>query len=148
LKWNDLRISLDSEVVFDWDHLFSVEGNTGPYIQYSYARTQNILAKADVSEKTGSFDPSILTHPSELSLLRQLVHFPEVVQEAGTALSPHMICQFAFELAQNFSRFYEAVPVLSSGSAERTARLGLVTAVGSTLGISLRLLGINAPARL
>lgn len=148
LKWNDLRISLDSEVVFDWDHLFSVEGNTGPYIQYSYARTQNILAKADVSEKTGSFDPSILTHPSELSLLRQLVHFPEVVQEAGIALSPHMICQFAFELAQNFSRFYEAVPVLSSGSAERTARLGLVTAVGSTLGISLRLLGINAPARL
>lgn len=148
LKWNDLRAARESEVIFNWEHLFSVEGNTGPYIQYSYARTQNILAKADAAEKTGSFDPRVLVHPAELALLRQLVHFPEVVQESAAALAPHLICQFTFELAQNFSRFYESVPVLSSGPAERIARLGLVAAVGSTLGISLKLLGINAPSRL
>lgn len=148
LKWNDLRVARESEVIFNWDHLFSVEGNTGPYIQYSFARTQNILAKASPSDKNNNFDPLTLIHPTELTILRQLVHFPEVIQEAGMSYAPHLLCQFAFELAQNFSRFYEAVPVLASEPATRLPRLGLVAAVGSTLGISLKLLGINAPSRL
>lgn len=148
LKWNDLRVSRESEVIFNWDYLFSVEGDTGPYIQYSYARTQNILAKASSSDKTSSFDSTTLTHPAELTILRQLIHFPEVVQEAGKSYAPHLLCHFAFELAQNFSRFYEAVPVLASEPVTRLPRLGLVTAVGSTLGISLKLLGISVPARL
>ena len=148
LKWNDLKVARESEVIFNWEHLFSVEGNTGPYIQYSYARTQNILAKASSSDKTSYFDSTALIHPTEVAILRQLVHFPEVVQDAGNAYAPHLICQFAFELAQNFSRFYEAVPVLASEPAERSPRLGLVAAVGSTLAVSLKLLGISAPPRL
>lgn len=148
IKWNDLKISRESEVIFDWQQVFNFEGNSGPYMQYSYARTQNILAKAAPDEKTVGFDPTKLSQEEEKIILRQLVHFPEVVEEAAREFQPHVLCRYAFELAQNFSRFYESHQVLSADSEVRKARLGLVSAVGSTLKISLKLLGINTPSRL
>lgn len=148
IKWNDLKMARDSEVVFDWDKVFSLDGNTGPYMQYSYARIQSILAKADPSDRTGNFDSSVLTTPNEQTLLRQLVHFPEVVEEARALYAPHLICNFSFKLAQQFSRFYEVVPVLTNDTKLKQARVGLVEGVGVVLRNSLHLLGINTPARL
>lgn len=148
IKWNDLKISRESEVIFDWENIFSLEGNTGPYIQYSYARTQNILAKATPSEKIGNIDTGLLTEEEEVTILRQLVRFPEIVEESAENYAPHLICQHAFELAQSFSRFYEHIQVLSSPSGLKEARLSLVAAVGTALAASLRLLSISTPVRL
>jgi arginyl-tRNA synthetase len=146
IKWNDLKVGRDSEIIFDWGQAFNLDGNTGPYMQYSYARTQSILAKSSLAES--KFDPMLLTDPSEETILRQLVKFPEVVADAADRLAPHLIATFAYELAQNFSRFYEQSPVLAAEADLRVARLGLVRVVGEVIKTSLSLLGIPTPNRL
>jgi len=146
IKWNDLKISREAEVVFDWKQIFSIEGNTGPYLQYTYARTQNILSRS--SELAVATDSSLLKEEIELAILRKLVRFPEQIEAAAQSYHPHMIAQFAFELSQEFSRFYEQCPVLTAPESLKQARLALVKAVGNTLKTSLSLLGISAPSRL
>lgn len=146
IKWNDLKISRESEVLFDWQQVFSIEGNTGPYMQYSYARTENILSRTE--GLAGSTDTTLLQDPLELELLRRLVRFPEQVEAAAADYHPHLIAQFAFDLAQEFSRFYEKCPVLTADPGLKQARIALVRAVGTTLKTSLSLLGISAPSRL
>jgi arginyl-tRNA synthetase len=147
IKWNDLKVTRSSEVVFDWDRVFSAEGNTGPYIQYSYARTQSLLKKSSKQEWL-SFDYSSLDQDKEHTILRTLVKFPELVEESVRTYAPHLICTYAFSLAQDFSRFYESVQVLSSEESKKKARLALVAAVGITLRNCLYLLGIPSPERL
>lgn len=147
IKWNDLKITRTSEVVFDWDRVFSTDGNTGPYVQYSYARTQSILRKSE-KENWKAFSLGHLHGEKELLLLRMLAKFPELVEEAVRTYSPHLICQYVFSLAQEFSKFYESVPVLSSEESLRRARICLVAAVGISIHNSLALLAIPTPERL
>jgi arginyl-tRNA synthetase len=146
IKWADLKIGRDSGVVFDWETAFSMDGNSGPYIQYSFARTQSILRKTPKSDER-VYDTSLLVEDDEMLLLRMLTKFPEVVEGSARSLAPQMLCQYAFSLAQQFSRFYENIPVLSSERKVKTVRLALVAAVGITLRNSLSLLGIPTPDR-
>jgi len=148
IKWADLKVSRESEVVFDWERVFSLEGNSGPYLQYTYARTQNILSKASAVDKSPDFKTELLSDPLEVVILRQLVRFPEVVEASVKHYSPHFVATFGFELAQNFSRFYETIPVLTAPTDLRQARLGLVKAVGIAIRNSLSLLAITAPEKI
>src|SRR2546429_221844 len=141
IKWADLKISRESGVIFDWDSVFAWEGNSGPYMQYSYARIQSLLKKS-LKEDLSTFSVDRLEGEHEQYILRMIAKFPEVVEGSARSFSPQALSHYAFSLAQEFSKFYENVPVLSSEGADRKARLALVRAVGIVLKNSLDLLAI------
>jgi arginyl-tRNA synthetase len=127
--------------VFRWEDALSFEGRSGPFVQYSYARASSVLRKGGVTEPPYPFDAARLAHPEENALVRVLARLPRVVAYAARSSHVHSIAGYAHDLADQFNRFYHAVPVLNSG-AERESRVALVAAVRQALGNSLDLLGI------
>ena len=146
-----LSRSANAHIDFDLE-LASRESDDNPvyYIQYSYARTSSILRKAvDLDPSDG--DVMLLTHEAELSLIRKMLQFPEVIEAAAIALEPHQLPFYARELASVFSQFYEQCRVLSSNPDDRAislARLKLVAATRTVLANCLRLMGMSAPERM
>ncbi len=142
LKWNDLKRKSDADINFDWDEILNLQGNSGPYMLYAYARAKSILRKAAESEakpvENGDFEISAL----EKSLITSLDEFNKAVARAASEFSPHYLCNYLFDLAQIFNSFYNKYPILNS-SLERQFRLQLVEAVSSTLAKGLNLLGIK-----
>lgn len=146
VKYALLKANIGKDVEFDFDESISFEGNSGPYIQYSFVRTRSILKKA--GEHTATFDiiQDYLPTPSEKELLRILLQFPEVVLQAGVDLAPSTICTYLYLLAKTFNAFYQKQRIINAiGHGEREFRLVLTKAVGITLARGLDLLGIAAP---
>ncbi len=134
-------------VVFTWDRVLNFESNSGPYIQYSYARACSILRKA--ARETGTGDFSLLKEPLERDLVLMISRFPEIFVEAADNLKPHVIVDYANGLADKFNTFYAALPVIKAATDELSdARLMLVDAVRITLSNALNLVGIEAPERM
>lgn len=144
LKYFDLSHNRHSDIVFQWDDALSFEGNTGPYIQYTYARLKSILRKVGAGDR-GSLTGAVLDE-GERALVVAILRFPEAVEEATHFLMPHYIAQYIFELAQNANAFYQTHPVAQEPDAQkRAARALLVEATAVTLRNGLALLGIDAP---
>ncbi len=135
------RISPE-DLIYDPDESVSLEGNSGPYLQYAHARARSILAKAG-EQKSGGLNG---LQPDERTLLRKITEYPEVVQKATNELMPHHICTYLYELAQVFNRFYEHNRVI--GDEREAARVQLVQHYADTLKNGLGLLGIMAPDRM
>jgi len=150
VKYNDLSRHYSTEVIFDWGKMLSLEGNSAPYLQYTYARAKCVLRKAKVKKITSItqlLNNSITD--AELPLLRFIYRFPEVVEEAVVTYSPNLLCNFLFDLAQRFNRFYDRVPILKAESSEvRALRLGLTAAVAQVIKTGLTLLGIETLEKL
>ncbi len=147
-KYSILKHTPIKNIVFDIKESVALEGNSGPYLQYTHARACSILKKAK-SEKIADFKKTDLGHPKEMALLRQFVKFPEVINEASQKYGPNLICNYLFELAQNFNNFYETLPVLKAENKNlRKARLALVKATAQILKNGLYLLGISAPEKM
>lgn len=145
LKWNDLKRDSVSDIVFEWDDILNMDGNSGPYMQYAYARTQNILKGIDVESASL---PSEIS-PEEELLLKKLTHFPEVILNANETLSTSMLCNYLYELAKEFSVFYEKHRVLNiEDKTVENFRLALTAGVGQVLKNGLNLLGIFAPEKI
>ena len=132
------------DVNFNWSEALNFDGNTGPYAQYTYARTCSILNRAE------SF-----TCPEKASLCReekdlisQLSLFPEKVVRALNEYEPSIITRYALELCQNFNRFYNACPIHSAGGEEKALRLSLCQGVKYVLGTALRLIGLRTPEKI
>ncbi|HUV43174.1 MAG TPA: arginine--tRNA ligase [Patescibacteria group bacterium] len=146
IKYFDLRHHYTSDFVFDWEKMFQLEGNSAPYLQYTYARCQSILEKAEdysLPEKL----PRLKSE--EVSLLRTLYKFSEVIQEASESYSPNLLCNFLFDLAQKYNLFYNQQPILKADSEEsKNFRLALTVAIGQVLKNGLGLLGIESPERM
>jgi arginyl-tRNA synthetase len=142
LKWNDLKRKPEININFDWEEIINLQGNSGPYMLYTYARAKSILRKAKESgieeKEVGDFEISSL----EKSLLSSLDEFSKVVARSASEFSPHYLCTYLFDLAQLFNSFYNKYPILNS-SLERQFRLQLVEAVSITLSKGLALLGIK-----
>jgi arginyl-tRNA synthetase len=119
----------------------SLQGNSGPYLQYSHARARSILAKAAKAEVSQLHDYAF--NKWESTLVRKLTEYPEVVNQAVEEMMPHHICGYLYELAQTFNRFYENTRVI--GAEQETDRLTLVSAYAGILASGLNLLGITAP---
>jgi arginyl-tRNA synthetase len=133
------------DYVFDWDRMLSFDGNTAPYLQYAHARIRSIFRRAEGAEP----GPVAIAEPAERALALQLVGFDEVVLATADALQPHRLATYLFELAQAFTTFYEACPVLRADTdAQRASRLALCEVTASTLSRGLDLLGIEAPDRM
>lgn len=149
IKYADLSQSRVKEVVFDWDKMLALDGDSAPYLQYAHTRCRSILNKAGKPALKSRPDPGLLIHPDEVELLRQIARFPEAVLAAGTNHEPHRIAGRLYKLSQSFSSFYNNVPVLKADSQDllRT-RLYLVEMTGATLRNGLWLLGIEVPDRM
>ncbi len=152
IKWNDLKKNSEQDIVFDWDEILNMQGNSGPYIQYTYVRTRSVLAKACVdsgqARMTSFWGEKRLQNlkPEEISLLRVLNRFPEVVEEAAKNFAPNILCNYLFDLAQKFNLFYEKHKIL--GSENEELRLALTEAVGIVIKNGLNLLGISSPEKM
>ncbi len=147
VRFHILRIAPEKPVAFDWEQALSFEGRSGPFVQYSYARAGSILRKSGASEFFVGYDPAHYTSESEKALVRVLARLPRTLQ--GVLRTNHVqnVAGYAHDLADEFNRFYHAVPVLSAG-AERTSRLALVAAAHQTLGNVLDLMGIERLERM
>lgn len=141
LRYQFLRVRVGGDVVFDVDESVSLQGNSGPYLQYAHARAQSILAKTEAGDvEIDAFEPD------ERSLIRKITEYNEVVERTVTELMPHHLCNYLYELAQKFNSFYEHNRVL--GDDRERLRIHLVGAYADTLKRGLALLGINAPDRM
>ena len=145
IKYADLSQSRIKEVVFDWDRMLALDGDSAPYLQYAYTRTRSILRKApDFVSSAFILHPSTFTLPEELTLLKSLARFPDAIVAAAESYEPHRIAGRIYRLARDFSAFYDKAPVLKAETPElRDARLFLVEMTGKVLATGLALLGIE-----
>jgi arginyl-tRNA synthetase len=147
LKFADLSNFRLTDYIFDLDRFVRFEGKTGPYLQYAAVRIQSILRKAKEEGLISS--APVVRSPEERSLALQLLALPVKMQAAEDNRAPNILCEYAFELAQKFSRFYAEHHILSETDAElRSARIGLCEVTLATLTKVLDLLGIEIPARM
>ena len=137
IVYGDLKNYRENNAVFDIEKFLSFEGDTGPYLLYTYARAQSILSKASPVK---SSQTTSLTE-KEKALIVALASFPEVVKQAYESLAPNQVANYAFQLAQSFNEFYHAEKVI--GSDNETFRLSLVEAFSHVLKNALALLGIS-----
>jgi arginyl-tRNA synthetase len=149
-KYSILKHTTIKDIVFDVKESVALEGNSGPYLQYTHARALSILEKAGIKTKElVGFDGTNLNHPKEIIILKHFLKFPEIVEQAERKYSPNFICDYLFELAQNFNNFYEHLPVLKAETKDlKKARLDLVKALAQVLKNGLYLLGISAPEKM
>lgn len=143
IKYALLRTSIGKDIEFDFEKSIDFEGDSGPYLQYTYARAQSVLRKA--GSKNLKFQIENLKS-EELAVLRYLYRFPEVVETAAKQYAPNLICSYLFELARRFNAFYNEIPILKSDA--EAFRLKLTEATATVLKNGLTLLGIEALERM
>jgi len=143
LKYSILRQSPGQDIIFDFEKSLSFEGDSGPYIQYTYARLKSILRKADATpEKKCEFRE--LDSEVDLAVIRKIFEFPDIVTHAREKLMPSGIVAYLYKLATAANKFYETTPILKDENvARRDARLALVAVAARTLKDGLALLGIR-----
>lgn len=148
IRYNMIKQDLDKIITFDVKESLSLEGDTGPYLQYAYARSQRILEKSGQGvDSNAKFE--LLTHEAEIALIKEISKLDLVVEDAAKSLSPKSLARHAYTLATAFNLFYEKAPVLREGNADvRAARLALVRAFGVALKNVLGVLGITALERM
>ncbi|GAA3978308.1 arginine--tRNA ligase [Thermobifida alba] len=148
VKYADLSIAHDTEYVFDFDRMLALNGNTGPYLQYAVARIRSIFRRGGVDPAQAA-GPVLVTEPAERALALKLLGFGPTVAQVGDTLEPHRLCAYLFDLAQAFTAFYEACPVLKADRDEvRASRLALTAVTLATLVKGLDLLGVRAPEQM
>ena len=155
VKYSDLSHDPITDIDFSWDKALALEGNSGPYLQYAYARVCSLLAKAAQSESASCHveagrdrapgDPFRVETSAEKRLALQLLEFPGAVVRAAEAYKPSVLADYLFQTAQLYSSFYQNSPILKSEEAVRNARLRLCALFGSVLSKGLNLLGIETP---
>jgi arginyl-tRNA synthetase len=147
LKFADLQNFRGTSYVFDLDRFTSFEGKTGPYLLYQAVRIKSLLRKA--GEQGAAAGPIAIAEPAEREVALALDAFDQAVIEADEKSAPHTIAEHAYRLAQVYSRFYAACPVLAAGDeALRGSRLAISAAVLAQLETALDLLGIATPERM
>lgn len=135
------------DMVFDWDKMLSFEGNSAPYLQYTYARAKSVLRKAEVE------NPAMPQNPAELAehdrmLIKALLAFPKALDDARRDHMPHTLANHLYALAQSFNAFYNAEPILKSEGAVRETRLYLTSLTSSVLRAGASLLTLRLPERM
>ncbi len=147
LKYYILKVDPKKRILFDPKESIDFNGNTGPFIQYTYARIQSILRKAHFDSKENLTINAL--HPKEKELVKLLQSYPEIIQNSAESLSPALIANFTYELVKSYNSFYQSVPIFGATiEAERILRVQLSYAVSSVIKSSFKLLGIEVPERM
>ena len=150
LKYYILKVDPKKRILFDPKESIDFQGNTGPFIQYTYARIQSILRKADSNNVAAtSSNDEIVLHDKEKQLIKQLELFPEIIQNAAEQHSPALIANYTYELVKEFNSFYQNVSILGADSeVEKSFRVGLSKVVSQTIKNAFQVLGIQVPERM
>lgn len=163
IKYFDLSHHPATNIVFEWEKMFALEGNSAAYLQYTYARTRSVLARDRVRDRepldTLNQILNLPLNPEELAILRTFYKFPEVVREAAGSFSPNLLCNFLFDLAQKYNAFYNKHRILEDvRQDESTAqyfnspvsifRLAITEVTGNMLRTGLGILGIAVTERM
>ena len=146
VKYADLSTSRVKDYAFDVNRMVSFTGNTGVYLQYAHTRIRSILRNAGDPDVT--IDPSVPLEPAERALALELDAFADTLAEVGASREPHRLCGYLYDLARDFTTFYENCPVLKADEPIRSNRLALCQLTARTLNHGLGLLGITAPERM
>ncbi|MBR8830022.1 MAG: Arginine--tRNA ligase [Chroococcopsis gigantea SAG 12.99] len=149
VKYADLSQNRNSNYVFSFDKMLTLQGNTAPYMIYAYARVQSISREGDIDFQTAGKDGTILLRDeTELNLAKHLLLLAEIIKTVEKDLLPNRLCEYLYELSKKFNRFYENCPVLKSEEPIRTSRLILCDLTARTLKLGLFLLGIPVLERM
>ena len=142
VKYADLSLNRTTDYVFDWDRMLAFDGNTAPYMQYSYARIRSIFRRGGL-EGVPQDAQILLNEPAERKLALKLAQLDETLESVVRECYPNLLCNYLYELAEAFMQFYEFCPVLKSEEPARTSRLMLCLLTGQTMQTGLGLLGIE-----
>jgi len=145
IKYFDLSHQYSSDIIFDWEKLFVLEGNSAPYLQYTIARTNSILQKAEKGAENKQAKKEDFNKEEQI-LIRTLVRFPEIIIGATKNYSPNLICNYLFDLAQKYNAFYNQHRII--GGENEKLRIELTMSTGQVLRNGLKLLGIESPERM
>ena len=149
IKYADLSQNRQSPIIFEWDKVLSFEGNTAPYLQYSYARIQSIKKKAEEMGKVITSDTKIVIKDKiERNLVTFLTLFPTMVLKAGETYKPNLLTDYLFDLAKKFNTFYNACPILNQEDEVLLSRLLIADRTAEILRQGLDLLGIKTVDRM
>ena len=149
VKYADLSKTRTHDYVFDWDAMLSFDGNTAPYLQYAYTRTQSLFRRA--AALPGAVPGTIrITEPAERRFALLLLEFPDILRQVAAEAYPHVLCSYLYDLATAFTGFYQQCPVLKAEIAAelRASRLALCDLAARTLATGLDLLGIEVMAEM
>ncbi|WP_460193916.1 arginine--tRNA ligase [Thermosynechococcus sp. FA-CM-4201] len=149
VKYADLSQNRNSNYVFSYDKMLSLQGNTAPYLLYAYVRVQGLTRRGDIDWGTLSPDtPLFLEDETEQNLAKHLVQLEETLDLVSAELLPNRLCQYLFELSQLFNQFYDRCPILSATEPTKQSRLTLAYLTAQTLKLGLSLLGIRVLDRI
>jgi arginyl-tRNA synthetase len=149
VKYADLSTDRIKDYVFDWERMLAFEGNTSPYLQYAHARICSIFRRAGIDRAVVRTLTPTLDHVAERALALRLLQFDTAVWDTLEKYSPHRLCTYLYELASEFSAFYEHCPVLRADSeAQKMSRLALCDFTARVMEQGLSLLGIESPEQM
>ena len=148
IKYADLSQNRQSDYIFSWDRMLSLQGNTAPYLLYAYTRIQGIFRKGGETAATDTRHEVVLTEPEELALARRLLNFGLELEGAAEDYRPNFLCGYLYELAGDFARFYENCPVLKAEGPARATRLALSQLTARVLKQGLDVLGIETTGQM
>ncbi len=140
IKYNDLQNHRQTSVTFDWDKMLSFEGNSAPYIQYTYARLRAVARKAEARAGLGD-----TLNELERTIGNKIIQFPSVIDKAANNQAPNILAEYAYQLAGIMSTYYEKYPIIKSEPQVRRHRLAVIAAGADTLKKSMMILGIETP---
>lgn len=146
LKYYMLKVDPKKQMMFNPEESVDFAGNTGPFIQYTYARIQSILRKADFDY---TINAQVVLHEKEKELIKQIAVFPEVIQQAAQHHSPALIANYTYDLVKEYNSFYQSVSILGEeDTAKKIFRVQLSNKVAVTIKAAFKLLGIEVPNRM
>lgn len=149
LKYYMLKVDPKKQMMFNPEESVDFAGNTGPFIQYTYARIQSILRKSDFDFESVVISSEVEMHEKEKELIKQVQLFPEVIQNAAENHSPALIANYTYDLVKEFNSFYQQVSILGEENHDKKVfRVQLSKSVGNTIKNAFQLLGIEVPERM
>ena len=146
--FNDLANNRIKDEIFDWDSILNFQGETGPYIQYTYVRTKSVVEKAGGAPKIEDIDFNVLTDDYSKNVLKLIYNFEETLEQVTDKNEPSILSRYLIELAKAYSSFYNENKIITEDTNTQNARVYLTYAVGQVLKIGAQLLGIEMPNKM
>ena len=146
--FNNLSTAIIKDLVFDWDNALNFQGETGPYIQYTYVRTQSVLEKANALPNVNEVDTKLLTDEASIAVLKQIYNFNDILVQVTEKNDPSILSRYLIDLAKSYSVFYNENKIICEDKKMQDARVYLTYAVGKVLEKGAKLLGINMPNKM
>ncbi len=146
--FNNLSTSRVKDIIFDWDTILNFQGETGPYVQYTYVRTQSVLNKVEVIPEIAEIEFNVLTDEYSQEILKLIYNFEEILQQVTDKEEPAILTRYLLDLAKAYSEFYNENKIIGEDKSVQNARVYLTRATGEVLKIGAELLGMQMPEKM